>query len=97
VLAAGNLMNASAGIGQQLQKQIGPETGIPRVQRRQCLRDRCHALRTAIMAVKAGEVDYGLAVGVEKARGRRSAGRRGQEEGRRHLDTGGPVRSGGAD
>src|SRR5207245_9984356 len=28
VLAAGNLMNASAGIGQQLQKQIG-QTGIP--------------------------------------------------------------------
>jgi len=28
VLAAGNLMNSSAGIGQQLQKQIG-QTGIP--------------------------------------------------------------------
>src|SRR5258708_20539322 len=28
VLAAGNLMNASAGLGQQLQKQIG-QTGIP--------------------------------------------------------------------
>jgi acetyl-CoA acetyltransferase len=28
ILAAGNLMNASAGFGQQLQKQIG-QTGIP--------------------------------------------------------------------
>jgi acetyl-CoA acetyltransferase len=68
VLAAGNLMNASAGIGQQLQKQIG-QTGIPVYNVANACATGATALRTAIMAVKAGEVDYGLAVGVEKLAG----------------------------
>ena len=68
VLAAGNLMNASAGIGQQLQKQIG-QTGIPVYNVANACATGATALRTAIMAVKAGEVDYGLAVGVEKLSG----------------------------
>ncbi|HTM84057.1 MAG TPA: thiolase family protein [Mycobacterium sp.] len=68
VLAAGNLMNAQAGIGQQLQKQIG-QTGIPVYNVANACATGATALRTAIMAVKAGEVDYGLAVGVEKLAG----------------------------
>jgi acetyl-CoA acyltransferase len=68
VLAAGNLMNANAGIGQQLQKQIG-QTGIPVYNVANACATGATALRTAIMAVKAGEVDYGLAVGVEKLAG----------------------------
>jgi acetyl-CoA acetyltransferase len=68
VLAAGNLMNASAGIGQQLQKQIG-QTGIPVYNVANACATGATALRTAVMAVKAGEVDYGLAVGVEKLAG----------------------------
>jgi acetyl-CoA acyltransferase len=68
VIAAGNLMNASAGIGQQLQKQIG-QTGIPVYNVANACATGATALRTAIMAVKAGEVDYGLAVGVEKLSG----------------------------
>jgi acetyl-CoA acetyltransferase len=68
VIAAGNLMNASAGIGQQLQKQIG-QTGIPVYNVANACATGATALRTAIMAVKAGEVDYGLAVGVEKLAG----------------------------
>jgi acetyl-CoA acyltransferase len=68
VLAAGNLMNASAGIGQQLQKQIG-QTGIPVFNVANACATGATALRTAIMAVKAGECDYGLAVGVEKLAG----------------------------
>jgi acetyl-CoA acyltransferase len=68
MLAAGNLMNASAGIGQQLQKQIG-QTGIPVYNVANACATGATALRTAIMAVKAGEVDYGLAVGVEKLAG----------------------------
>ena len=68
VLAAGNLMNASAGIGQQIQKQIG-QTGIPVYNVANACATGATALRTAIMAVKAGEVDYGLAVGVEKLAG----------------------------
>ena len=68
VLAAGNLMNANAGIGQQLQKQIG-QTGIPVFNVANACATGATALRTAIMAVKAGECDYGLAVGVEKLSG----------------------------
>src|SRR3954466_9688378 len=68
VLAAGNLMNASAGIGQQLQKQIG-QTGIPVYNVANACATGATALRTAIMAVKAGECDFGLAVGVEKLAG----------------------------
>jgi acetyl-CoA acetyltransferase len=68
ILAAGNLMAASAGIGQQLQKQIG-QTGIPVYNVANACATGATALRTAIMAVKAGEADYGLAVGVEKLAG----------------------------
>ena len=68
VLAAGNLMAASAGIGQQLQKQIG-QTGIPVYNVANVCATGATALRTAIMAVKAGECDMGLAVGVEKLAG----------------------------
>ncbi len=67
VLAAGNLMG-SGGIGQQIQKQIG-QTGIPVYNVSNACATGATALRTAIMAVKAGEVDYGLAVGVEKLSG----------------------------
>jgi len=68
VLAAGNLMNASAGIGQQLQKQIG-QTGIPVYNVANACATGATALRTAIMSIKAGECDMGLAVGVEKLSG----------------------------
>lgn len=68
VLAAGNLMEAAAGIGQQLQKQIG-QTGIPVYNVANACATGATALRTAIMAVKAGECDLGLAVGVEKLAG----------------------------
>jgi len=68
ILAAGNLMNAQAGVGQQLQKQIG-QTGIPVYNVANACATGATALRTAIMAIKAGECDYGLAVGVEKLSG----------------------------
>ena len=68
VLAAGNLMGAAAGVGQQLQKQIG-QTGIPVYNVANACATGATALRTAIMAVKAGECDMGLAVGVEKLAG----------------------------
>jgi acetyl-CoA acetyltransferase len=67
VLAAGNLMGGG-GIGQQLQKQIG-QTGIPVFNVSNACATGATALRTAIMAVKAGECDMGLAVGVEKLAG----------------------------
>jgi acetyl-CoA acetyltransferase len=68
VLAAGNLMHASGGVGQQLQKQIG-QTGIPVFNVANACATGATALRTAIMAIRAGECDTGLAVGVEKLSG----------------------------
>ena len=68
VLAAGNLMGGSASIGQMIQKQIG-QTGIPVFNVANACATGATALRTAIMAVKAGEADMGLAVGVEKLAG----------------------------
>jgi len=68
VLAAGCLMASNAGIGQQLQKQIG-QTGIPVYNVANACATGATALRTAIMAIKSGEVDMGLAVGVEKLAG----------------------------
>ena len=68
VLAAGNLMGGGLGIGQQLQKQVG-QTGIPVYNVANACATGATALRTAVMAVKAGECDFGLAVGVEKLAG----------------------------
>jgi acetyl-CoA acetyltransferase len=68
ILAAGNLMGAGAPIGQMLQKQIG-QTGIPVYNVSNACATGATALRTAIMAVKAGETPMGLAVGVEKLAG----------------------------
>jgi acetyl-CoA acyltransferase len=68
VLAAGNLMEAGASLGQRLQKQIG-QTGIPVYNVANACATGATALRTAIMSIKAGECDMGLAVGVEKLAG----------------------------
>src|SRR5437588_2607174 len=67
ILAAGNLMGGGA-VGQALQKQIG-QTGIPVYNVQNACATGATALRTAIMSVKAGESDFGLAVGVEKLAG----------------------------
>src|SRR5450755_1921634 len=68
VMGAGNLMAANAGIGQQLQKQLG-QTGIPVYNVANACATGATALRVAVMAVKAGECDMGLAFGVEKLSG----------------------------
>jgi len=68
VLAAGSLMAANASVGQQVQKQIG-QTGIPVYNVANACATGATALRTAIMAVKAGECAMGLAVGAEKLSG----------------------------
>jgi len=65
VLAAGNLMAASAGVGQMLQKQIG-QTGIPVYNVANACATGATALRTVLLTIKAGEADMGLAVGVEQ-------------------------------
>ncbi len=68
VIGAGCLVESGAGIGQRVQKQIG-QTGVPVYNVANACATGATALRTAIMAVKAGEVDYGLAFGVEKLAG----------------------------
>ena len=55
-------------MGQMLQKQIG-QTGIPVYNVANACATGATALRTAIMAIKAGEADFGLAVGAEKLAG----------------------------
>lgn len=67
ILAAGNLLGGG-GFGQLLQKQIG-QTGIPVYNVANACATGATALRTAIMAIKAGECEMGLAVGVEKLSG----------------------------
>ena len=65
VLAAGSLFNAAAGIGQQIQKQIG-QTGIPVFNVSNACATGATAFRTVYLSIKAGEADMGLAVGVEQ-------------------------------
>jgi acetyl-CoA acyltransferase len=67
VLAAGNLMGRGA-FAQRLQKQIG-QTGIPAFNVANACATGATALRVAIMAIKAGEAEVGLAVGAEKLAG----------------------------
>src|SRR5271169_6859657 len=68
VIGAGSLMAANAGMGQQVQKQIG-QTGIPVFNVANACATGATALRVACLAVKAGEADMGLAFGVEKLSG----------------------------
>ncbi|HKY17244.1 MAG TPA: thiolase family protein [Microthrixaceae bacterium] len=68
VIAAGNLMGAGLGMGQALQKQVG-QTGIPVFNVSNACATGATALRTVAMALKAGECEMGLAVGVEKLAG----------------------------
>ncbi|MBL7492443.1 thiolase family protein [Frankia sp. AgB1.9] len=66
VMAFGSLLGRVA--GQSLQKQIG-QTGIPVYNVSNACATGATAIRVVNMAIKAGEVDYGIAVGVEKLAG----------------------------
>jgi acetyl-CoA acyltransferase len=65
VIGAGNLMEASSGIGQRIQKQIG-QTGIPVFNVANACATGATAIRCVYLAIKAGEADTGLAVGCEQ-------------------------------
>ena len=94
ILAAGNLMGAGAPSASMLQKQIG-QTGIPVFNVSNACATGATALRTAIMAIKAGECDMGLAVGVEKLSGAGllGAGGGGGKKGDKHVyEPNGPLR-----
>jgi len=65
VFAAGTLFQASTGMAQRIQKQIG-QTGIPAYNVANACATGATALRTVYLTIKAGEADMGLAVGVEQ-------------------------------
>jgi acetyl-CoA acyltransferase len=67
-LYSGNLMMASAMVGQQIQKEIG-QTGIPVVNCANACATGATALREGWTAIRAGLYDTVLAVGVEKMAG----------------------------
>ncbi len=64
-LAVGCILEASNMLGQRLQKQIG-QTGIPVYNVANACATGATAVRTALLAIKAGEADIALAVGVEQ-------------------------------
>ncbi len=88
VLGFGNLMGGQ--VGQNLQKQIG-QTGIPVYNVANACATGATALRAAVMSVKAGECDYGLAVGVEKLAGAGLLGARGRDSGAKEWTPQGRV------
>jgi acetyl-CoA acyltransferase len=79
LIAAGNLMGTT-GFGQALQKQVG-QTGVPVYNVTNACATGATALRTAVMAIKAGEADYALAVGAEKLAGAGLLGRKPTRDG----------------
>lgn len=80
IMAAGCLFGEGS-VAQSIQKQIG-QTGIPAYNVSNACATGATALRTAIMAIKAGECDMGLAVGVEKLAGAGLLGAKVRTEGK---------------
>lgn len=68
VIAAGNLSGMGTGLGQDVQKQIG-QTGVPVYNVANACATGATALRTVIMALRAGDCEIGLAMGAEKLSG----------------------------
>jgi acetyl-CoA acetyltransferase len=65
VLSVGNMYKADSHNAQRLQKQIG-QTGIPAYNVLNACATGATAIRVAWLSIKAGETDFGLAVGVEQ-------------------------------
>jgi acetyl-CoA acetyltransferase len=65
ILGAGNLAQANAGVGQRILKQVG-QTGVPVYNVANACATGATALRTVYLALKAGECDMGIAVGLEQ-------------------------------
>ena len=65
IMGCGNLAQASGGVGQRIQKQVG-QTGMPVYNVANACATGATAFRTAYMAIKAGECDMGIAVGLEQ-------------------------------
>jgi acetyl-CoA acyltransferase len=65
VLAVGNAYEAMGNNAQRIQKQIG-QTGIPAYNVVNACATGATAVRTALLAIKAGEADLGLVIGAER-------------------------------
>lgn len=65
ILAVGNAYQSNSGVAQRIQKQIG-QTGIPAYNVFNACATGATAVRTVLMAIKAGEADAGLAIGTEQ-------------------------------
>jgi acetyl-CoA acetyltransferase len=65
VLAVGNAYEANTSLAQRIQKQIG-QTGVPAYNVFNACATGASAVRVAMMAIKAGETDCGMAIGVEQ-------------------------------
>src|SRR2546429_5708175 len=65
VMGAGNLMEAARGVGQRIQKQVG-QNGVPVYNVANACATGATAIRCVYMAIKSGEAETGIAVGLEK-------------------------------
>ena len=65
VLAAGNLEEASTGVGQRIQHQLG-QYGVPVFNVVNACATGATAVRAVYLSIAAGEADMGLAVGAEQ-------------------------------
>jgi acetyl-CoA acetyltransferase len=65
VLAVGNQFEAILGLAQRVQKQIG-QTGIPAFNVTNACATGASAVRVVHLAIKSGEADLGMAIGVEQ-------------------------------
>lgn len=65
IVAVGNVFDSIHGVGQQILHQIG-QTGVQVVNVINACATGATAIRTCLMAIKAGEADFGLAIGAEQ-------------------------------
>jgi acetyl-CoA acetyltransferase len=65
IMGCGNLDQANAGVGQRILKQVG-QTGIPVYNVANACATGATAFRTVYLALKAGDCDMGIAVGLEQ-------------------------------
>src|SRR2546429_3796494 len=65
VMGAGNLMEAASGVGQRIEKQAG-QNGVPVYNVANACATGATAIRCVYMAIKSGEAETGIAVGLEK-------------------------------
>jgi acetyl-CoA acetyltransferase len=84
VLAVGSQFETLTALGQRVQKQIG-QTGIPVFNVTNACATGATAVRTVMLAIKAGEADMGLAIGAEQMGKAGLLGSAGQARPEKHV------------